>query len=293
MDDLQLSDSEFRQFRELIYKQTGINLSEAKRQMIKTRLQKRLRHYEFENFQRYYDLVRSQGEQGEELATLINCITTNKTDFFREPHHFDYLTQKIVPELAARAKAGEIAPRLKIWHAGCSTGEESYTLGIALSEAFAKIGGGWDYRQLASDIDTEVLAKAERGVYDTERTSTISPDLLRRYFLRGAGAKSDLVQAKRELRERITFRQINFQAEKWPLQTGTQFDIIFCRNVVIYFDKPTQKRLFARFENLLRPGGWLFIGHSESLLGISDSFVSLGRTIYQLPDTAAQRKKAA
>lgn len=293
MDDLQLTETEFHLFRELIYKRAGITLSEAKRQMVRTRLQKRLRHYGLERFQPYYDLVQAQGENGEELEVLINCITTNKTDFFREPHHFEHIAQHILPELARRAKQGEIAPRLKIWHAGCSTGEEPYTLGITLSEAFAKIGGGWDYRQLASDIDTDVLAKAERGVYDSERTSAIPPDLLKRYFRRGAGDKSDFAQVKQELRERITFRQINFQEEVWPITPGTQFDIIFCRNVIIYFDKPMQKRLFARFEKLLRPGGWLFIGHSESLLGLSDSFQSLGRTMYQLPDNAIQKRRAA
>ena len=293
MDDLELSETEFRLFRDLIYKRTGITLSEAKRQMVKTRLQKRLRNYGFARYQQYYDLVQAQGETGEELETLINCITTNKTDFFREPHHFDTISQNIVPELARRARRGEVAPRLKIWHAGCSTGEEPYTLGITLSEAFAKLGGAWDYRQLASDIDTNVLAKAERGVYEMERVSTVPPNLLRRYFLRGAGEKSDFVQAKRELRERITFRQINFMADSWPIQPETQFDMIFCRNVVIYFDKPTQKRLFARFEKLLRPGGWLFIGHSESLLGVSDSFRSLGHTVYQLPDNATSGRLAA
>ena len=293
MDDLQLTETEFRLFRDLIYKRTGITLSEAKRQMVKTRLQKRLRHYGFTKFQPYYDLVAAQGENGAELEVLINCITTNKTDFFREPHHFEYIAREIVPELAQRARQGEIAPRLKIWHAGCSTGEEPYTLGITLSEAFAKIGGGWDYRQLASDIDTDVLAKAERGIYDSERTATIAPGLLKRYFLRGTGDKSDLMQVKRELRERITFRQINFQADVWPIAPGTQFDMIFCRNVVIYFDKPTQKRLFARFERMLRPGGWLFIGHSESLLGLSDAFQSLGRTMYQLPENAIQKRRAA
>ena len=293
MEEFELTEPEFQQLRKLIYAQTGITLSDAKRHMVKSRLQRRLRHFHLTRFQQYYDLVVSEGENGPEMGELINCITTNKTDFFREPHHFDYVAQQIVPQIMQRAKAGTTAPCLKIWHAGCSTGEEPYTLGITLTEVLSKHGGKGNYRQLASDIDTVVLAKAQRGVYEAERVQNIPQNILRRYFLRGTGDKSDLVQVKRELKEPLTFRQINLMAPNWPITSGTQFDIIFCRNVVIYFDKPTQQKLFARYAQYLRPGGWLFIGHSESLHGVSEAFESVGRTIYRLPERGGRLAEAA
>ncbi len=284
MEELTLTDTEFGDFRDLIYKLTGIALNDGKRQLVQSRLQKRLRFYHLATFGDYYRLVSSLGSGEEELTTFINCITTNKTDFFREPHHFEFVTQQILPEIARKAQEEMRSPRLRVWHAGCSSGEEPYTLGITLAEALA--GKAWDVRQLASDIDTNVLAQAERGIYPAERVAPIPVDRLRRHFLRGTSDGHELYQVKPALRSQVTFRQINL-LEEWPLRPATRFDIIFCRNVVIYFDKPTQRKLFARFQERLRPGGYLFLGHSESLQGQNDAFDSVGHTIYRLREAAA------
>lgn len=292
MEECVLTPSEFALFRELIYQRVGIALTGAKMQLVQSRLRKRLRHYEMESFRAYYDLLVAQGENGPEMGSFINCITTNKTDFFREPHHFEFVTKTIVPEWVARVRQGESAPRLRVWHAGCSTGEEPYTLAMTLAEAL-KGKGNWDVRQLASDVDTDVLAHAERGIYENDRTRPVPQKLLEKYFLRGTGDYQDCVRVCQSLRDRITFRQINLLADNWPIRPDVQFDIIFCRNVVIYFDKPTQRKLFARFQQKLRPGGYLFMGHSESLLGISDAFDSLGNTIHRLPETVHWEAKAA
>lgn len=292
MEEYNLSDSEFQQLRQLIYQLTGISLAESKRHLVKSRLQKRLIALKLARFKDYYNLLLTEPKDSPERTAFINCVTTNKTDFFRERHHFDFVTRTVVPELASRVAAGEIPKRIRVWHAGCSTGEEPYTLAITLREALAQ-RGAWDVRQLASDIDTGVLAHAERGVYERERVKPVPDALLRRYFLSGAGAQAEYVKVRKELQEQITFRQINLLDDPWPMRWDTRFDIIFCRNVVIYFDKPTQKRLFARFEERLHPGGYLFIGHSESLLGISDAFESLGQTIYRLPEHPMERMQAA
>ncbi len=291
MEELTLTDKEFDGFRALIYKLTGIALNDGKRQLVQSRLQKRLRFYHFATFAEYHRLVSSLGSGDDETATFINCITTNKTDFFREPHHFEFVTQQILPDLARQAQAEGRSPRLRVWHAGCSSGEEPYTLGIALAESLDG-KGNWDVRQLASDIDTNVLAQAERGVYPADRVAPIPADCLRRHFLRGTGDSRELYQVKPALRSQVTFRQINL-LEEWPLQPATRFDMIFCRNVVIYFDKPTQQRLFARFQERLRPGGYLFLGHSESLHGQNEAFDSVGHTIYRLRDGSQSAGKRA
>ncbi len=293
MPEYALSSSEFHLFRDLIYKLTGIVLSDAKRQMVQGRLQKRLRYHKMERFEEYCRLIAKEGENSEELTEFINCLTTNKTDFFREAHHFDFVAESIIPGFIQRASLGEAPRRIRVWHAGCSTGEEPYSLAITLAEALEG-HGNWDIRQLASDIDTKVLAHAEQGVYEAEKLAPVPKALLRKHFLRGRDDKSDLFKVKPFLQERIAFRQINLLDKQWPIHSSVKFDMIFCRNVVIYFDKPTQKTLFARFQQYLRPGGHLFIGHSESLLGVSDAFQSLGGTIYRLPEPMeAIRKNAA
>lgn len=295
MEELTLSDKEFVQFRDLIYKLTGIALNDAKRQLVESRLQKRLRFHHLATFGDYHALLSRLNSGAAETTAFINCITTNKTDFFREPHHFEYVTKTIIPALAAEAREERRTPRLRIWHAGCSSGEEPYTLGIALAEALMG-QPKWDVSQIASDIDTDVLNLARRGEYSAERVAPISPDRLHRYFQRGGTVNQPLYQVKSPLRDQITFQQINL-LEEWPLRADTRFDVIFCRNVVIYFDLPTRQRLFARFQAQLRPGGYLFLGHSESLHGQNASFDSVGHTIYRLREpvaaqTADQRKAA-
>ncbi len=292
MDAVILPDSEFRKFRELIYSLTGIAMSEEKHSLVQSRLQRRLRYHGLTSFGDYYAMVGGAGADGDEIGEFINCVTTNTTSFFREPHHFDFVAKKVIPELADRVRRGEAKPKLRIWHAGCSSGEEPYTLSITLNKALSG-RGEWDVRQLCSDIDTDVLARAESGIYPEDRVKGIPTDVLRGSFLRGKGEQDSLYRVKAHLREPLTFRQINLLDDHWPLQAGTKFDMIWCRNVVIYFDKPTQKKLFARYQERLKPGGYLFIGHSESLLGVSDAFESLGQTIYRLPETGSRSERLA
>ncbi len=288
MEEYLLTPNEFDLFRKLIYKKVGISLADGKRNLVQSRLRKRLAHHQLSSYQAYYDLLINTPETDCEWTDFINCVTTNKTDFYREAHHFKFVAEQFIPEVTARAKTAMGSPRIRVWHAGCSSGEEPYTLAITLQEALQG-RGTWDVKQLASDIDTQVLAHAEAGVYDLDRVAPIPQPLLSKYFLRGTGPNSGRVRAKSILRDQIAFRQINLLNSPWPFSAKTQFDIIFCRNVVIYFDKPTQLRLVDRFTQVLRPGGYLFLGHSESLLGISDAFESLGRTIFRLPEGVAMK----
>ncbi|MBN9117979.1 MAG: hypothetical protein J0I06_02225 [Planctomycetes bacterium] len=263
-----IRDDEFEAVRRLLYDRTGIALGDSKRDMVCSRLAKRLRHHGLASFTDYLRLVRAADDEGQEF---INCLTTNKTDFFREAHHFQFLRDTVIP--GARAKGR----RLRIWSAGCSTGEEPYTLALTLRE-HCPAAEGWDVRVLASDIDTAVLAAAERGVYDADRAD-VPPELLRKYFLRGTGPRAGQVAVRPELRDLIAFRQINLTADPWPIRT--RFDVIFCRNVVIYFDRDTQRRLLTRFAEHLAPDGYLFMGHSENIHWMADTFAPLGGTVYR------------
>jgi chemotaxis protein methyltransferase CheR len=267
-----IRDEEFQAIRQFLYEETGISLGASKQDMVSSRLAKRLRHHGLRSFGEYLRRVREDDPTGAERQELINCLTTNKTDFFREPHHFEFLRDTVIPRLRARK-------RVRIWSAGCSTGEEPYTLAMTLGE-HCPASEGWDVRILASDIDTAVLAAAEKGVYAADRVADVPVALLHKYFRRGSGANAGKVAAKPELRERITFRQINLMEEPWPFRT--QFDVIFCRNVVIYFDRETQRRLLTRFAAHLDPQGYLILGHSENLHWMVDTFTSVGSTVHRL-----------
>ena len=292
MDSIRITPIEFDMFRKLIYKHTGISLSEAKKQLVQSRLQKRLAYHKLHSFQEYYDLLLREEENGEEFILFTNSITTNKTDFFRESHHFQMVSQRIIPEIVERVQTGKAPPKIRVWHAGCSTGEEPYTLAITLAEALQR-RGNWDIRQLASDIDTQVLWHAEQGVYTKERTESIPRHLLKKYFLHGKGEQAEMVRVREELRTWITFSQINLLDPQWPFRSNMQFDMIFCRSVVIYFDKATQHKLLSRFEKHLRPGGYLFLGHSESLLGANTSFEPCCQTVYRIPEEIKTMRRAA
>ena len=264
------TDGDFEFIRRLVAEKTGIVLNDAKRNLVYSRLSRRLRQLGLEQFADYCELLKS-GDDGE-LVNFINAITTNLTSFFRENHHFEYLRDTLLPELM-RSKPER---RLRCWSAGCSTGEEPYSIAMVLRETLP--ASGWDARILATDLDSEVVARARRGVYTQERVNGISPERLRRWFLRGKGDNEGMVQVRAALRELITFRQLNLM-HAWPI--GGPLDFIFCRNVVIYFDKPTQKVLFDRYAELLPVGGHLFIGHSESLFKVTDRFKLIGKTIYR------------
>jgi chemotaxis protein methyltransferase CheR len=266
-----IGDEEFEAVRAALFREAGITLGAGKRVMVCSRLGKRLRHHGLRSVADYLRLVAAD-PTGAERQEFINALTTNKTDFFRESHHFDFLRDTVI----ARARAG--TRRLRIWSAGCSTGEEPYTLAMTLREN-CPAEEGWDVRVLASDIDTAVLAAAEAGVYAADRLEGVPPDLLPKYFLRGTGASAGKVAVRPALRDLITFRQVNLTGGRWPLRN--RFDVIFCRNVMIYFNREVQARLLAGFASHLERDGFLFVGHSENLHGVTDEFLPLGQTIYR------------
>jgi chemotaxis protein methyltransferase CheR len=276
--DREITDEEFDAFRDLIYAEAGIALNDGKRDLVKSRLSKRLRYFGLATFTEYYQHLMEGDPTGEERQRMINSLTTNKTDFFREAHHFDFLKSVFLPSIFTQGRPGE-PKNLRIWSAGCSTGEEPYTIAMALAECLGK-AVHTDVRLLASDIDTDCLDQAREGVYAEERLDPIPEDLRRKYFIRGRGSNEGQVAVRPEIRKLVTFRRINLIEENWPIRT--QFDAIFCRNVIIYFDRPTQLRLLDRFASMLQPEGRLFLGHSESLQGLTDRFLSVGGGVYRL-----------
>ena len=265
------TDADFDRIRRLIKAQTGIHLSDAKRSLVYSRLGRRLRALGLADFASYYALVERDAE---ELVRCINAITTNLTAFFREPHHFEFLANQVLPELKRRHAQDR---RIRIWSAGCSTGEEPYSIAMVVREVMGA-APGWDIKILATDLDSDVVARAAEGVYELERVAGMDETRKRRWLRRGRGANAGRVRIAPEVRELITFRQLNLM-HPWPMRGP--FDVIFCRNVVIYFDKETQRRLFDRYADIMAPEGYLFIGHSESLHRVSDRFEHLGKTIYR------------
>lgn len=265
------SDRNFEQLRRIAFEHTGIVLGENKRQMMYGRLTRRIRQLGLAGFDDY--CARLEQDLDSELGELVNAITTNLTSFFRENHHFEHLANTALPEILAH-NAG--AHRLRIWSAGCSTGEEPYSIAMTLAESTRL--NGWDARILATDIDTSVVARADSGVYALDRVKDMDPQRLRRWFEKGVGENAGKLRVNRSLRDLIAFRSLNLLGD-WPMRGP--FDIIFCRNVVIYFDKETQRRLFERYADMLAPHGYLYIGHSETLFKISDRFKPVGGTIYR------------
>jgi len=270
VNEFDFSDKDFQRVKAMVYQFAGIDLNESKKNLVYNRLAKRIRTLGMNRFSEYLDYVEAQGE--EEFVNLINAITTNLTFFFREIHHFEYLASHVIPHLLEKNKATK---KIRIWSAGCSTGEEPYSLAIVLKEV---VPAGWDARVLATDLDTTVVDTAKNGVYNVERLKGVSEVRKKRWFLKGSGERSGLVKVKPELQQIIDFGQINLMND-WPIRD--KIDVIFCRNVVIYFDKPTQSRLFNRYADLLPDQGHLFIGHSESLYKVCDRFELLGQTIYR------------
>ncbi|MEO8655615.1 MAG: CheR family methyltransferase [Ramlibacter sp.] len=260
-----LTDRDFSRVRRLIYDYAGIKLSEQKRNMVYNRLVRRLRSHGGVDFAQYLDLV--QSERSDEREAFVNALTTNLTSFFREAHHFELLASWAIE----RAKMAS-AP-LRVWSSGCSTGEEPWSIAMVLREA------GRPAQVLATDIDSEVLRTAHAGVYPAERIEAMPQARVRRHFMRGVGANDGLVSIRPELRTMVRFALLNLQAPAWPL--AERFDAIFCRNVVIYFEREAQLRLAARFAAMLAPGGLLLVGHSESFPAGHAAFRSCGRTAYE------------
>ncbi len=263
-------EEDFQALRVLVKSLTGINLSEQKRELVYGRLARRVRALQLRSFAAYRDRLKSDSQ---EVAELCNAITTNLTSFFREPHHFQYLRDHVLMPHADRGGPR----RLRIWSAGCSTGEEPYSIAMTVLEALPS-PAHTDVRILATDLDSEVLQRARRGVYPVERTAALAPERLQRFFIERREAGGPCRQVAPEVAALVTFKQLNL-IHALPMRGP--LDAIFCRNVVIYFDKETQRELFARIAGLQRPGDLLFLGHSESLFKVSDSYALIGKTIHR------------
>ena len=267
-----LSNRDYMRLRELIYTETGIRLGPEKKTMVEVRLKRRLRTLNMESYSAYCDFVFGRKGMKEELIFLINVITTNKTDFFREPAHFDFLVQKVLPELDANSRT------FVAWSAGCSSGEEPYTMAMVLSE-YAEAHPGFRFRLLASDISTAVLEKATLGVYSLECAAPIPPTLKRKYLLRSRDSESARVRVVPELRKLIDFRRLNFMDPDYML--AEKVDAIFCRNVLIYFDRATQENILRKLVQNLTPSGYLFVGHSETLHDMDLPVVPVAPALYR------------
>lgn len=266
------TEHDFQIVRELVSEQTGIHLTDAKKDLVYGRLSKRIRKLGLFSFEEYINYVKR--EDAGELINFINAITTNLTSFFRESHHFDYLTNRLIPKLI---ESNDSNRKIRIWSAGCSTGEEPYSIAMSVLSAMRNLPN-WDIKILATDLDTNVIETAKNGIYPIERLKGLSDALKKQWFMNGKGKNAGFVKVSKELQEIITFRPLNLM-NTWPMKST--FDVIFCRNVVIYFDKATQRILFDRFAKILNNDGTLFIGHSESLFKVSTRFKAIGNTIYQ------------
>ncbi len=269
-----MSDDVFYRLSNFIYSRYGIKMPQAKKVMLQNRLQKRLRDLNMNSYEDYCEFVLSKEGEALELVHMIDVVTTNKTDFFREPTHFDFLTQTIMPEFVARDRN---KTTLKIWSAGCSSGEEVYTLAIVMAE-FIEKAKNLDYLIFGTDISTRILQKALDGVYKEERIANIPIEIKRKYFLRSKDRTKPTVRVAPEIRKKATFDRLNFMDDHYGVNEN--FDIIFCRNVLIYFDRETQQNVINKLCLHLKTGGYLFLGHSESITGMKVPLVQLQPTIF-------------
>jgi len=277
INHVRITDNEFRKLGEYIHTRYGIKMPPVKRTMLEARLQKRLRVLGMNSFSEYSKYVFSPEGAESELFHMIDMVTTNKTDFFREPQHFDYLVNSALPEIGASWGAG-IRRTLKVWSAGCSSGEEPYTLAIVLSE-YAEKHQGFSFEILGSDISTRVLEKASTGIYQESKVDPVPMNLKKKYLLRSKDRTKKEVRIVPALRNLVHFRRINFMDEDFGMRE--RMDIIFCRNVIIYFDRPTQEKLLNRLASHLVDGGFIFMGHSETLSGLNVPLRPVVPTVYR------------
>lgn len=271
-NDYHFTDSDFYFITEFIHKKAGIFLKAEKKPMVYSRLVRRVRGLNFTTFSDYVQHVQKPEGRGE-IEHMVNALTTNLTRFFREDHHFDHLGKVVLKEAVEKAKT-QGKKRLRLWSAGCSSGQEPYTLAMIVCE-YLPNHLGFDVKILATDLDTQMVAHAEKGVYASDHAKEVPGHYRHKYCK--TEHNGDLVMGK-ALRDLITFKPLNL-LDPWPMQGG--FDIIFCRNVVIYFNRETQAKIFNRYADALEPNGWLYIGHSESLHSLCPRFKMMGRTIYQ------------
>lgn len=266
--EFSFSTADFERVRKLIYQHAGISLSPVKQDMVYSRLARRLRATGKQTFAEYLDALEKNG--GDEWERFVNSLTTNLTSFFREPHHFPIFAEHL-------RKLGTRRP-IRVWCSAASTGEEPYSIAITVLETFGSNASHVSI--VASDLDTNVLATAQKGVYPIERVEKLSPERLRKFFLRGTGGQEGYVSVRPELKNMIQFQRLNLLDQSYSVKGP--LDVIFCRNVMIYFDKPTQYKILARFAPLMQPDGLMFAGHSESFLHAADLFKSQGKTVYTL-----------
>ena len=269
MKEFLCTDRDFKDIANLVYNACGIVLGDHKREMVYSRLARRIRALKLNDFKAYLAYLDTHKDQ--EFDAFINAITTNLTSFFREFHHFEFIKSELVPSLL---KSNKDTKRVRIWSAGCSTGEEPYSLAMTLNNAFPS---NWDVKILATDLDSNVLEKAQKGVYTAANVNGLDDFHLKRWFLKSKDGEHYKVKDK--LRECISFKRLNL-LQDWPMKGP--FDLILCRNVVIYFDKETKDHLFKRYANILSEHGYLFLGHSESMGKEHSNYKNLGKTMYQL-----------
>jgi chemotaxis protein methyltransferase CheR len=269
--EFSFTEDHFNRLRSLVGLHTGISITDAKRELVYSRLSRRLRQLGMDSFEDYCGML--EAGNATEVPQFVNAITTNLTAFFRETPHFQLLADRVLPEIMARNSKTR---QIRIWSAGCSTGEEPYSIAIVVREVLCN-ALGWDVKILATDIDSGVLETGKNGIYAEDRIADLSAERLRLSFRKGSGTNLGLAKVVPEMQSMISFRQLNLM-DAWPMRG--LFDIIFCRNVVIYFSKERQRILFDRFANMLTAKGFLFVGHSESLHEICPRFELLGKTAY-------------
>ncbi len=270
-----MSGRDFSRLSEFIHDSCGIKITPVKKVMLESRLSKRLKNLCMHSFGDYCEYLFSPRGMQDELVHMLDMVTTNKTDFFREPAHFSYLVEKAVPELINLRGAGS-SRMLGVWSAGCSTGEEPYTIAMVLNDLN---DGGFRYTVLATDISTKVLDIAKLGIYSEDKVGPVPDPLKGRYLMRGKDSRQGMIRIAPELRERVKFRRLNFMEGDFGMREP--MDIIFCRNVIIYFDRVTQEKLLKRFCRHLVPGGYIFMGHSETLQGMDLPLVPVAPTVYR------------
>jgi chemotaxis protein methyltransferase CheR len=278
MDGAALSDRDFQRFQSLIYRTAGIHLSHNKRAMLAARLAKRLRALQLARYDEYLACLETSNE---EMVEMLDCVATNETRFFREQKQFDFLQSVLIPRWRAEADEGKRACAVRVWSAGCSTGAEPYSLAMALLGSF---GPEWRISILATDLSTRALDIAIKGVWPVEEAATIPEPWLKRFMLRGRGSQQGKMKAGQEIRSVLTFLRMNLNDPNYPVGSG--FDLILCRNVLIYFDAASRRAVIDRLVDRLAPGAFLFVGHAETLRGVTTRVHHVKPTIYRLPAAA-------
>ncbi len=274
LQGLDLSEKDFQRFSTLVYEQAGINLHQGKKELLRARLAKRIRELGFGSFSEYYEhLIRD--ETGDELVHMLNCIATNLTRFFREEAHFEFLAQVVYPEFKQVLKHSGNQVLFKVWSAACSTGEEPYSIAI-----HASCHLDCDFQILATDISTKALDKATKAIYPQNHLSQVPAHMISRFFLKGFGPKQGYVRLKPQIRSRVSFFRHNLM-DPPPMQE--KMDVVFCRNVLIYFDRHTQKKVVENIASVLKPGGYLLVGHAESLNGAVPQLRYVRPAVYRKP----------